>query len=145
VGAVLPCGFCGRSGIPQCAIMITVKGDVVLTWETKCIYKHSFRYGSAIVGLKNTPSRNIPIKCELCHPMLPPQPRRTLWKVQAIPVDAIWHYNMVKHILTEHEEYVVPGHRETRVTLPSGVLAAMALLELEQKAVCILKECWPAL
>ncbi|KAG0701125.1 hypothetical protein DFH29DRAFT_1000528 [Suillus ampliporus] len=124
VGTVLPCGFCGRSGMPQCAITIMVKGDLAPTWETKCIYKHTFRYGSAVVGSKNTPSRNVPMK---------------------LSIDAVWRYNMAEHILTEHEEYVVPGHRETGVALPSGVLAAMVFSELEQKAAHIPKERWPTL
>ncbi|KAG2344267.1 hypothetical protein BDR05DRAFT_882673, partial [Suillus weaverae] len=140
VGAVLPCSFCGRSGMPQCAITIFVKGDTAPTWETKCIYKHVFRYGSAIVGSKNTPSRNVPMKCELCHPTLPPQPGRTSQKVQAVSVDAVWRYNMAEHLVTAHEEYVIPGHRETGVPLPSGVLAAMTFSELEQKAAPYSKE-----
>ncbi|KAG2111721.1 uncharacterized protein F5147DRAFT_530056, partial [Suillus discolor] len=131
--------FCGHSGMPQCAIMIVVKGDAAPTWETKCIYKHNFRYGSAAVGLKNTPSRNVPIKCELCHLTLPPQPGRTSRKVQAISVDAVWRYNMAEHVLNSHMEYVVPGCRETGVALLSSVLTTMAFSELEQKAAYIPK------
>ncbi|KAG2068727.1 hypothetical protein BDR04DRAFT_954704, partial [Suillus decipiens] len=121
VSTVLLCSFCGHLGMPQCMITIIVKGDAAPTWETKCVYKHNFRYGSTSVGLKNTPSCNVPIKCEL------------------LSIDAVWRYNMAEHILTSHGEYTIPGHRETGVTLPSSVLTAMAFSELEQKAAHIPK------
>ncbi|KAG1863502.1 hypothetical protein C8R48DRAFT_571177, partial [Suillus tomentosus] len=61
-----PCGFCGRSGVPECAITIIMQNSAAPTWTTACMYKHTFRYGSADVGSKTTPCRNIPLKCGLC-------------------------------------------------------------------------------
>ncbi|KAG1862949.1 hypothetical protein C8R48DRAFT_577535, partial [Suillus tomentosus] len=66
VGLMSPCGFCGHAGVPECTITITVPSSGAPTWETKCIYKHTFRYGSADSGSKNKPCRNLPLKCELC-------------------------------------------------------------------------------
>ncbi|KAG1857407.1 hypothetical protein F4604DRAFT_1931509 [Suillus subluteus] len=108
------------------------------TPEEKNLKKsHTFRYGSAETGSKNKPCRNIPLKCELCHPTLPPQPGKTSRRAQAVAVNAIWCYNMTEHILSEHEEYAVPGHKEAGVGLPANVLKAIKLTELEQMAACI--------
>ncbi|KAG2041051.1 hypothetical protein BDR03DRAFT_856478 [Suillus americanus] len=106
------------------------------------MYKHTFRYGSADVGSKTTPCRNIPLKCELCHPILPPKPGKTSRKSAVVSINAVWRYNMPEHILNEHKEYSVPGHREAGITLPASVLRAMGLMELEQRAARILKDRW---
>ncbi|KAG2092163.1 uncharacterized protein F5147DRAFT_552576, partial [Suillus discolor] len=117
-----PCGFCGHSGVPECTIRIAVPSSGAPTWETRCIYQHSFRYGSVDSGSKNKPCRNLPLKCELCHP------------VPMLPVEAIWHYNMTVHILGQHEEFAIPGHREAGVPLPVSVWRVMKLTDLEQGA-----------
>jgi len=125
--------------------MITVPSSRAPTWETKCIYKHTFRYGSTDSGSKNKPCRNLSLKCGLCHPVLPPQPGKTTRKAPVPPVEAIWHYNMTVHILDQHEEYAVPGHREAGVPLPVSVWKTMKLTDLEQGASCIPKDCWQPL
>ncbi|KAG2049241.1 hypothetical protein BDR06DRAFT_830603, partial [Suillus hirtellus] len=66
VDLTCPCGFCGRSGVPECTIRIAVPSNGAPTWETRCIYQHSFRYGSVNSGSKNKPCCNLPLKCELC-------------------------------------------------------------------------------
>lgn len=142
VGNTLPCGFCGRSGRPECAITITVPAKAATTWDTKCAYQHQFRYTSADVGSKNQPCRNLPLKCELCHPVLPPAPGKTTRKTPIVPVSAVWRYNMHEHILQEHEEYVVPGQRDAGLALPANVWKEMRLTDLEQTASRIPKTCW---
>ncbi|KAG1774482.1 hypothetical protein EV702DRAFT_1047648 [Suillus placidus] len=47
---------------------------------------------------------------------------------------------MVEHVLAEHEEYAVPGHREVGVALPERVWTTMKLEELEQRAAGIPQE-----
>jgi len=106
------------------------------------MYKHIFRYGSADVGLKTTPCHNIPLKCELCRPILPPEPGKTSRKNAVVSVDAVWRYNMPEHILSEHKEYPMPGRREAGVALPASVLRAIELIEFEQKAARIPKDHW---
>ncbi|KAG1772528.1 hypothetical protein EV702DRAFT_1048648 [Suillus placidus] len=140
VGNVLPCGFCGRSGLPECTITIKVPVSGTPDWETKCTYRHLFKYGFADHGSKNNPCRNVPLKCGLCYPILPPEPGRKLRKVQAAFVQSIWHYNMTAHILSNHEEYAIPGCREAGVVLPESVWKSMELSELEQASAGILQE-----
>ncbi|KAG2738896.1 hypothetical protein P692DRAFT_20701380, partial [Suillus brevipes Sb2] len=66
VGETHPCGFCGRSGRPECAISITVTASSAPTWATRCTYQHTFKYGAVDNGSKNKPCRNLPLKCALC-------------------------------------------------------------------------------
>ncbi|KIK35666.1 hypothetical protein CY34DRAFT_95703, partial [Suillus luteus UH-Slu-Lm8-n1] len=142
VGIILPCSFCGRSRMSECAITIIIPNNAAPTWTTTCMYKHIFRYGSVDVGSKTTPCRNIPLKCELCYPVLPPEPGKASRKTAAVYVDVVWHYNMPEHILSVHEEYSVPGCREAGVTLPAHILRVMGLTELEQKATHIPPDRW---
>ncbi|KIK33802.1 hypothetical protein CY34DRAFT_31162, partial [Suillus luteus UH-Slu-Lm8-n1] len=134
VGLTSPCGFCGCSGVPECTIRITVPSSGAPTWETGCKYKHLFRYGSVDSGSKNKPCRNLPLKCGLCHPVLPPQPGKSTCKAPVLAVEAVWRYNMAAHILDHHNEYAVPGQREAGVPLPMSVWKVMKLTDLEQSA-----------
>ncbi|KAG1737005.1 hypothetical protein EDB19DRAFT_1637371 [Suillus lakei] len=142
VGNVLPCGFCGRSRLPECSITIKVPASSAPVWETKCIYKHTFKYGFAETGSKNKPCRNVPLKCALCHPALPPEPGKSTRRTPVVSVNAVWRYNMVDHILNEHKEYSVPGHRLPGVALPVVVWMGVKLTDLEQTAAQIPKEHW---
>jgi hypothetical protein len=142
VGDTLLCGFCGHSGRPECTITITMPAKAATTWDTKCMYQHQFRYASAETGSKNTPCCNLPLKCELCHPILPPALSKTMRKMAVIPVGAIWHYNMHEHIFWEHEEYVVPGQRDVGLPLSASVWREMKLMDLEQTASRIPKMHW---
>ncbi|KAG2355805.1 hypothetical protein BDR07DRAFT_1492726 [Suillus spraguei] len=145
VSDISPCSFCGRSGHPDCGITITIKNMATgntPTWNTKCIYQHGFWYVFAEQGSKNKPIRNVPLKCELCHPILPPEPGKSLRRVAVVAINAIWHYNMVEHILNEHEEYFIPGCRAGSIPVPTGVLRAMQLTELEQASANIPREKW---
>ncbi|KAG1743139.1 hypothetical protein EDB19DRAFT_1633376 [Suillus lakei] len=139
VSDTLPCGFCGRSGQPECAITITMPAKAATTWDTKCMYQHQFHYTSTKTGSKNMPCCNLPLKCELCHPILPPAPGKTTRKTAVIPVSAVWCYNMHEHIFQEHEEYMVPGQRDIGVPLPISVWREMKLTDLEQTALHIPK------
>jgi hypothetical protein len=53
-----------------------------------------------------------------------------------------WDCNMPQHILSEHGECAVPGHREAGVALPASILKAVRLIELEQNAAHIPKDHW---
>ncbi|KAG1905535.1 uncharacterized protein F5891DRAFT_906066, partial [Suillus fuscotomentosus] len=86
--------------------------------EMKCINHFIFKYKFADKGSKNTPCRNVPIRCTLCHPVLPPEPRKSTCKIISTFVNAVWRYNMAEHVLSQHEEYSMPGHREAGVPLP---------------------------
>ncbi|KAG1786125.1 uncharacterized protein HD556DRAFT_1191915, partial [Suillus plorans] len=134
VSNTLPCGFCGCSGRPECAITVTVPAKAATTWDTKCMYQHQFRYAFAETGSKNTPCCNLPLRCELCHPILPPAPGKATRKTAVIPVGAVWCYNMHEHIFQEHEEYMVPGQRDVGLLLPVSVWKEMRLTDLEQTA-----------
>ncbi|KAG1771125.1 hypothetical protein EV702DRAFT_923115, partial [Suillus placidus] len=118
VSNTLPCGFCGHSGQPEYAITVTIPAKAATTWDMKCMYQHPFQYVSADVGSKNQPCCNIPLKCELCHPILSPAPGKATRKMAVIPVGAIWCYNMHEHIFWEHDKYMVLGQREIGVVLP---------------------------
>ncbi|KAG2120169.1 hypothetical protein BD769DRAFT_1671813 [Suillus cothurnatus] len=121
VSSVLPCGFCGCSGLPECSITIKVPANSPPVWETKCIYQHTFKYAFVETGSKNKPCWNIPLKCALCHSTLPPEPGKSTCRTPVISVDAVWRYNMVDHILNGHVEYSMPGHRASGITLPAVV------------------------
>ncbi|KAG1776829.1 hypothetical protein EV702DRAFT_1227616 [Suillus placidus] len=140
VGTILPCGFCGRSGQPKCALEVKVTANGPLSWEMKCMYKHIFRYAFADAGSTNKPSCNVPVNCDLCHPALVPKLGRSKRRAHDGYVGGIWCYNMVEHVLTEYEEYAVPGHREVGVALPERVWTMMKLKELEQRVAGILQE-----
>ncbi|KAG2116646.1 uncharacterized protein F5147DRAFT_649104 [Suillus discolor] len=99
-------------------------------------------YTSTHSGSKKKPCHNLPLKCELCHPVLPPQPSKTMRKVPILPVESVWRYNMIAHILDQHEEYTVPGHREAGVPLPVSIWRTMKLTDLEQGASRIPKDRW---
>ncbi|KAG2338518.1 hypothetical protein BDR05DRAFT_951816, partial [Suillus weaverae] len=90
----------------------------------------SARWASANAGSKNRPCRNVPIKCELCHPTLAPVTGKKS-RTGAPYVDAIWHYNMIDHLNKTHPQYAHPkkthGH-----PLPPDILDSFTLTSLEQ-------------
>jgi hypothetical protein len=49
---------------------------------------------------------------------------------------------MIAHILNEHEEYSVPGHRACGVPLPAAVWDSVKLTDLEQHAARIPQAHW---
>ncbi|KAJ7828318.1 hypothetical protein B0H13DRAFT_1554260, partial [Mycena leptocephala] len=99
VGQSHPCGFCGRSGRPECAITIKPKGQSFeINPNLKCRYVVSFQYQMANKGSATTPSRNVPVICHLC----PTPPGR----YPTYP--AVWQYNMGQHLRDIHPEYMSP-------------------------------------
>ncbi|KAG2132413.1 hypothetical protein DEU56DRAFT_721254, partial [Suillus clintonianus] len=121
VSGSLPCGFCGSSGNPDCAVTLkeTNRG---INWETWCPRKEDFQYGSANKGSNNRPCRNVPIVCKLCvHPN-----REMDWK------PAIWRYNLEAHLTEEHPEYAHPG-KPSGASLPHDMFECMLLTPLEEK------------
>ncbi|KAG2159479.1 uncharacterized protein EDB93DRAFT_1099835 [Suillus bovinus] len=141
VGDALPCRFCSRSGLPECAITIKVPTSSTPEWEMKCAYRHTFKYGFVDHRLKNNPCWNIPLKCGLCHPTLPPEPEKNSHKLPVAFVQSVWRYNMTTHVLSEHKEYTIPGCREASAPLPESVWKSMELSELKQASASIPTEC----
>ncbi|KAJ7573280.1 hypothetical protein C8J56DRAFT_709556, partial [Mycena floridula] len=101
VGILLPCGFCGRSGRPECAVFMKKKGNSYDV-SSNCLMYQAFSYGAAEKGSRATPSRNVPLICRLC-----PIPRGR------VPVHtAVWRYNMPEHIRLRHSNFATPGSPE---------------------------------
>ncbi|KAF8142253.1 hypothetical protein K438DRAFT_1439572, partial [Mycena galopus ATCC 62051] len=97
VGASYPCGFCGRSGHAECAITLKPRAQG-FDINTKCKYAVTFQYNTANKGSATTPSRNVPVICDLC-----PKPDG---RYPTHP--AIWRYNMPQHLRDIHPEYASP-------------------------------------
>ncbi|KAG2152582.1 uncharacterized protein EDB93DRAFT_1273262 [Suillus bovinus] len=134
VGHHQPCGFCGRSGHEECKVQIKIalNSGTVSKVESSCPYTHTFRYPNADIGSNNRPCRNVPIKCELCHPSLASVTGK---KSRTAPpfIDAVWrYYNMIQHLEEVHSQYAHPdsviGH-----PLPAQILASFTLTALEQE------------
>ncbi|KAG1741482.1 uncharacterized protein EDB91DRAFT_1248037 [Suillus paluster] len=116
----LPCGFCGESNNPDCAL--TLKDTCRMWWEMKCPRKESFQYGSAIKGSNTCPCRNVPIVCKLCvH-----HGQDTDWR------PAVWRYNLETHLDQQHPEYAHPG-KPAGALLPRNMYDALALTAAEEK------------
>ncbi|KAG1837326.1 hypothetical protein DFJ58DRAFT_846534 [Suillus subalutaceus] len=136
VGKVLPCGFCGRSGLPECAIRIKVFANGPPSLETE-VYL-SLRLQDRRTHLAGM----CPSDARFATLVLPPEPGKSSCKIIPTFVDAVWRYNMVEHVLSQHQEYSVPGHREAGAPLPAEVWESMRLTDLEQTAAQIPKEHW---
>ncbi|KAK7012371.1 hypothetical protein R3P38DRAFT_3019043 [Favolaschia claudopus] len=93
-----PCGFCGRSGNPECAVTMRPKGESFEITKCDCSYRHNFNYNPANTGSSKTPSRNVPVICALCPR---PEGRYPLFP-------GIWRYNMEQHLRDRHPEYASP-------------------------------------
>ncbi|KAG9309942.1 hypothetical protein JVU11DRAFT_9974 [Chiua virens] len=121
VGQVLPCGFCGSSGNPDCAIKLkkTKRATEVIT---NCPHKVPFKYGFAEKGSESRPCRNVPVVCGLC----PHRERKT----DAKP--AIWRYNMEEHLSLSHPEYAHPG-KIYGLPLPLHMIDTVVITVQEEK------------
>ncbi|TCD63849.1 hypothetical protein EIP91_004891 [Steccherinum ochraceum] len=88
----MPCGFCGRSGIPACARVFLTKGKRPQA-VSHCEHARKFRYASALTSTATGPSTNVPIRC-------------TLDNCGGTTVDgrwpAVWKLNMTAHIRKFH-------------------------------------------
>ncbi|KAJ7498345.1 hypothetical protein B0H11DRAFT_1642706, partial [Mycena galericulata] len=101
VSDTIPCGFCGRSGRPECQVFMkpnSKKNEI----QTKCQYAVNFQYKTANEGNSKGACRNVPIICGLC-----PTAQR---KNDVVP--AVWRYNMAEHLKTQHPEYASPQQPE---------------------------------
>ncbi|KAG9309781.1 hypothetical protein JVU11DRAFT_10155 [Chiua virens] len=121
VGQVLPCGFCGSSGNPDCAIKLkkTKRATEVIT---NCPHKVPFKYGFTEKGSESRPCRNVPVVCGLC----PHRERKT----DAKP--AIWRYNMEEHLSLSHPEYAHPG-KIYGLPLPLHMIDTVVITVQEEK------------
>ncbi|KAG1863130.1 hypothetical protein F4604DRAFT_2030060 [Suillus subluteus] len=140
VGLTYPCGFCGQSGCNECKIQIKVSSKGSVSLETRCPYFHVFRYANADIGSKNRPSRNVPLKCELCHPSLTPVTGKKS-RAESGFVDAVWCYNMIQHLDDVHPQYAHPKN-PTGHPLPLDILNTFMLTSLEQRDASIPKSQW---
>ncbi|KAH7918866.1 hypothetical protein BV22DRAFT_987033, partial [Leucogyrophana mollusca] len=116
-----PCGFCGRSGRPECAVSIKILSRS-MTISTNCVYQHPFRYGCANAGSDARPSCNVPVACGLC--------RKPAKKTDTQP--AIWWYNMIEHLKDVHNEYAYPGNIDG-LPLPLDVWISTEITAEEQR------------
>ncbi|KAG2033316.1 hypothetical protein BDR03DRAFT_809865, partial [Suillus americanus] len=62
ISGPLPCGFCGCSGVTECAVTFKESRRSV-SWELQCPHKENFQYGSTDKGSDNCPCHNVPIIC----------------------------------------------------------------------------------
>ena len=121
VGPLLPCGFCGSSGNPDCAIKLK-KTKRAMEVITDCPHKVPFKYGFAEKGSESRPCRNVPVICMLC----PHREKDT----DAKP--AVWRYNMEQHLDLSHPEYAHPG-KFLGLPLPLHMIRTVGLTMLEEK------------
>ncbi|KAJ7707891.1 hypothetical protein B0H16DRAFT_1393244 [Mycena metata] len=122
IGEPYPCGFCGRSGLAECAVMMKPKGDT-FDVQTKCRYAVPFQYQPANKGSATTPSRNVPVICKLC-----PTP---VGRYPTYP--GVWRYNMPQHLLEMHSEYASPLQPEG-IPLPRVVWRSIEVDKTEEMA-----------
>ncbi|KAJ7657020.1 hypothetical protein B0H17DRAFT_955858, partial [Mycena rosella] len=100
VGEALPCGLCGRSGCPECQVLMKANGSGS-DMQTKCQYALDFRYKTADEGKSKTACRNVLILCGLF-----PGPKQD----QFVPT--VWRYNMPEHLRLQDSEYASPQQPE---------------------------------
>ncbi|KAJ7669747.1 hypothetical protein B0H17DRAFT_893076, partial [Mycena rosella] len=124
IGETMPCGFCGRSGRPECQIFMKPNKTVS---QTKCPYQTDFRYKTADTGTDKTACRNVPILCGLCPP-----------KNEHDWTPAVWRYNMAEHLRVYHSEYASPQQPEG-LLLPFAVWEKIAITHKEEKAQGVLE------
>ncbi|KAK6981400.1 hypothetical protein R3P38DRAFT_2578449 [Favolaschia claudopus] len=120
VADTMPCGYCGRSGRPECHISMkqdSKKNEI----NCKCTYKVNFQFKTADEGRTPGSCRNVPILCGLC----PPSARKTDW------VPAVWRYNMPEHLRTQHSEYASPQQPEG-IPLPYNIWESMKISREEE-------------
>ncbi|KAK7016105.1 hypothetical protein R3P38DRAFT_3569764 [Favolaschia claudopus] len=120
VGNTMPCGYCGRSGRPECHISMKLdskKNEI----NCKCTYRANFQFKTADEGRTPGSCRNVPILCGLC----PPPARKTDW------VPAVWRYNMPEHLRTQHSEYASPQQPEG-IPLPYNIWESMKISREEE-------------
>lgn len=121
VGELLPCGFCGSSGNPDCAIKLK-KTKRVTEVITGCPHKVPFKYGFAEKGSDSRPCRNVPVVCTLC----PHREKETNTK------GAVWRYNMEQHLNITHPEYMHPG-KLLGLPLPTEMVRIVTITIQEEK------------
>ncbi|KAG2131071.1 hypothetical protein DEU56DRAFT_740233 [Suillus clintonianus] len=121
INGPLPCGFCGDSNNPDCALTFKETARKIM-WESKCPRKETFQYGSANKGSDSRPCHNVPVVCQICVHL----GRATDW------CPAVWRYNLEAHIDLQHSEYAQPG-RPIGLPLPRAVYDSLALTPAEEK------------
>ncbi|KAG1735430.1 hypothetical protein EDB19DRAFT_1910694 [Suillus lakei] len=131
---------CVEPGRDECKIQIKILNKGGVSLETRCPYHHVFRYVNADIDSKNRPSRNVPLKCELCHPSLTPVTGKKS-RAESVFVDAIWRYNMIQHLDDVHPQYSHPKNPNGH-PLPLDILNTFTLTSLEQRDAGIPETQW---
>ncbi|KAG0694086.1 hypothetical protein DFH29DRAFT_790295, partial [Suillus ampliporus] len=121
INGPLPCGFCGNSNNPDCALTFKETARKIM-WESKCPCKETFQYGSANKGSDSCLCRNVPVICQMCVYL----GCATDW------CPAVWCYNLEAHIDLQHSEYAQPG-RPIGLPLPRAMYDSLALTPAEEK------------
>jgi hypothetical protein len=125
----MACGFCGRSGRPECASLTMTEGcNGSHTITSKCpLHCVIARYKVANEGSAATPCCNVPIFCRLC----PPGGENSV----------VWRYNYTQHLLIFHQAYACPGTvlLSGQCLLPYLVWKDAELTPAEQKKALILE------
>ena len=80
------CGFCGRSGAPECRLTMTTTAKST-RFSSGCPFYDKFSLKSAETPTASSPCTNRPMRCG--HP-------------ECSQRDPIWSYNMRDHILASH-------------------------------------------
>ncbi|VDC01702.1 unnamed protein product [Peniophora sp. CBMAI 1063] len=118
-----PCGFCGRSGLPECQVYLTKasKGKQPQA-RSNCPYYRTFYYAN--VSKSRSRCSNVPVLCEIPG-CLQTDATGKLHK-------AIWKYSMPQHIRDEHG----PAHGSSGYS-PDGIEEGAALPETMACAIYI--------
>ncbi|KAH8085440.1 hypothetical protein BXZ70DRAFT_1011881 [Cristinia sonorae] len=106
VGASMPCGFCGRSGIDACSEVYLTKGKNPQA-VSNCQYAVKYSYKSSLESTSTGPSTNTPIKCEIPN-------CAAVAANNMIP--AIWKLNMPEHLRVRHPGFSLDGVTGAPVT-----------------------------
>ncbi|CUA75348.1 hypothetical protein RSOLAG22IIIB_05853 [Rhizoctonia solani] len=81
-----PCGFCGRSGAPECRATLKITKRST-TFKSGCPFYDNFSHKAAGKPTVSGPCTNRPLRCEYSD---------------CSQKDPIWSYNMREHILARH-------------------------------------------
>ncbi|KAH9940558.1 hypothetical protein B0H21DRAFT_754571 [Amylocystis lapponica] len=118
----MPCGFCGRSQRPECAVSLKTTGR---STELECGCSYSTPFGDEFANKASgtIPCRNVPIICTLC-----PEPSN-----DATKRPATWRYNMETHLHDHHPEFA-SLENPTGLPLPRALWQDIDISAEEEKA-----------
>ncbi|KZS89272.1 hypothetical protein SISNIDRAFT_417076, partial [Sistotremastrum niveocremeum HHB9708] len=129
-----PCGFCGRSGLPECSRLYLTAGANPQP-KSDCQHFYKFMYQRALISTDNTPSTNVPILCSIIG----------CTHRQGKFVTAIWKYNAKQHLEDKHPGYLTDGLAASNAApIPIEMLHAMEITDDEERRMGIPTQYRPA-